>query len=210
LSAQGLLVAEIRYDFRQTHIAPVTSGTLDEVEVVFAALEQKARDALKGYGVAETSMVLKRSADMRYHHQATEIAVALPSGSLKPDQAPEIVESFHGAHEKRYGSQDRAAAVEFVTLIVSATTNTREEGYAVASRPSSGKSSVVGRRSVYFRDAGRTECELHDRELFAPGAELDGPALIESADSTVIVPPGWRMRCDTSRNLLLTRKTLTS
>ena len=37
LSAQGLLVADIRYDFRQTHVEPVIGGDIDGVERVLRA-----------------------------------------------------------------------------------------------------------------------------------------------------------------------------
>lgn len=206
LSAQGLLVAEIRYDFRQTHVAPVIGGDLDGIEKVFSGLERKAHEALKGYGIAEESVVLRRSADMRYHHQASEISVGLPNGRLRPDMGPEVAEAFHIAHEKRYGSQDRAAAVEFVTINVSATTNSQRASYAVSAQSSGGASALKGRRSVYFRDSGRTDCALYDRELLNPGDELVGPALIQAADSTTIVPSSWRVLCDQAGNLMLSRK----
>jgi N-methylhydantoinase A len=33
-----------------------------------------------------------------------------------------------------------------------------------------------------------------------------GPALIEAADSTTVMPPGWTVRCDRIGNLMITRK----
>src|SRR5690606_33546924 len=47
LSARGLLAADIRYDFRQTYVAPVLDGGLVEVERFYRALEQQGRAALK-------------------------------------------------------------------------------------------------------------------------------------------------------------------
>jgi len=33
-----------------------------------------------------------------------------------------------------------------------------------------------------------------------------GPALIEAADSTTVVPPGWTVCCDRIGNLMITRE----
>ncbi len=207
LSAQGLLVADVRYDFRQTHLAPVAAGDLAEVESVFAALEQKGRDALRRYGLGEKSVVVNRSADMRYPHQAHEITVPMPGGILTPAIAPEIIETFHRVHEKSYGRRDQAAAVEFVTLNVLAKGETSHpECKPLPEGDGSAARARKGPREVYFRDIGRADCEHYDRNLLRAGDRLAGPAIVEAVDSTTIVPPGWMLRCDPIGNLLLTRE----
>jgi N-methylhydantoinase A len=35
------------------------------------------------------------------------------------------------------------------------------------------------------------DAPVHDRAACAPGARIDGPALIEEPESTLVVPPGW-------------------
>jgi N-methylhydantoinase A len=57
---------------------------------------------------------------------------------------------------------------------------------------------------VFFRDAGLVECDCYDRALLRTGDELQGPAWIEAADSTTVVPPRWRVRCDSVGNLMVT------
>jgi N-methylhydantoinase A/oxoprolinase/acetone carboxylase beta subunit len=46
---------------------------------------------------------------------------------------------------------------------------------------------------------------LYDRDSLAPGACVDGPALVFQLDSTVYVAPGWSARVDGWRNLVLER-----
>jgi N-methylhydantoinase A len=40
------------------------------------------------------------------------------------------------------------------------------------------------------------EAEVYDGDRLGAGARLDGPAIVELAMTTVIVPRGWRLECD--------------
>ncbi|HEY0338147.1 MAG TPA: hydantoinase/oxoprolinase family protein, partial [Burkholderiales bacterium] len=207
LSAQGLLVADIRYDFRQTHVVPVLEGDLTQIDHVFAALEEQGKAALRLYGLDTHSIVFQRSADMRYRRQAYEINVRLAADKLEQSYAPRIAEAFHEVHERLYGRRDPAGVVEFVTLSVSAIGNSRRLNYRpLAQGDGSAAHAQKAARNVFFRDTGMIECPLYERAKLRAGDKLRGPALIEADDSTVVVPPEWMTRCDSMANLILTRE----
>jgi len=205
LSAQGLLAADVRYDFRQTYIAAVAGGDLAAVERLFEALELRGREALRNYGLAEDAIEFHRSADMRYRRQAYEINVRLPDRPLVAADGGGVAEAFHALHEKLYGRRDESGAIEFVTLVVTATGNVRRLAHApLESGDGSPARARKALHKVFFRDAGLVECDCYDRALLRTGDELQGPALIEAADSTTVVPPRWRVRCDSVGNLMVT------
>ncbi|MBI2290037.1 MAG: hydantoinase/oxoprolinase family protein, partial [Betaproteobacteria bacterium] len=207
LSAQGLLVADIRYDFRQTHVAPVMGGDIDAVERLFQALESRGRQALQSYGLADDTIAFLRSADMRYHRQAYEINVRLQDGALDASHQASIAETFHQVHERLYGRRDKAGVIQFVTLCVTAVGNTRRLAHQpLPPGDGSAKNALKSSHQVFFRDAGMTECPCYDRVLLRAGDTLRGPALIEAVDSTTVVPPGWTVHCDAIGNLMITRE----
>ena len=207
LSAQGLLVADVRYDFRQTHVRPVLEGDMAEIEGVFAALEAQGKAALRLYGLDPKEIEFQRTADMRYRRQAYEINVRLADEALKNSDAAQIVENFHTLHERLYGRRDPVGVVEFVTLCVSAIGNSRQLEYQpLAAGDGSAEHALKRHRKVFFRDAGIIDCPHYAREKLLAEDSLTGPALIEADDSTVVVPPGWRVRCDRLGNLILTRE----
>ena len=208
LSAQGLLAADIRYDFRQTHVAAIEGGDIAEVERRYRALEERGRQALHDYGLAESMLVLQRSADMRYRRQAYEINLRLQDESIEAAHAPAIAEAFHALHERLYGRRDEAGAIEFVTLVVTATGNTRRLVHEPLSKGNgSADQARKDPRQVFFREVGLVaRCPCYDRALLRAGDSLPGPALIEAADSTTVVPPLWAVRCDDVGNLIITRK----
>jgi N-methylhydantoinase A/oxoprolinase/acetone carboxylase beta subunit len=47
---------------------------------------------------------------------------------------------------------------------------------------------------------------VHARESLGAGARLHGPAVIDEADSTVLLRPGWRAEVHASGSLLLRRE----
>jgi N-methylhydantoinase A len=208
LSAQGLLAADIRYDFRQTHVAAVAGGDFGEVERRYRALEDRGRQALRDYGLAEGTIAFQRSADMRYRRQAYEINVRLQDESLEAAHAPAIAEAFHALHERLYGRRDEAGAIEFVTLVVTATGNTRRLAHEPLPKGNGSADQARKRsRQVFFREVGLVaECPCYDRALLRAGDSLPGPALIEASDSTTVVPPAWAVRCDDVGNLMITRE----
>jgi len=207
LSAQGLLVADIRYEFRQTHVTPVLGGDLARIERIFADLERQGREALGRYGVDAGAIGFQRSADMRYRRQAYELNVRLPDADLDKSDPTAIVESFHQMHERLYGRRDPGAVVEFVTLSLSAIGNSRRlEHRPLARGDGSAVHARKGVRKVYFRDLGIIDCPLYERSALLADDALAGPAVIEADDSTTVVPPDWRACCDTIGNLVLTKE----
>ena len=57
---------------------------------------------------------------------------------------------------------------------------------------------------AWFAQArGYVRTAVYDRYAFGPGSTAMGPALFEERESTVVVPPGARVHCDDSLNLIL-------
>ena len=206
LSAQGLLAADLRYDFRQTFVGAVASADLAEIEARFTALEAQGRNTLASHGIGDAAIVVMRTADMRYRRQAYELNVPLPPGALSAATLPALVESFHQAHERLYGRRDAAGAVEIVNLCVALTGNVRRPEYReIAIGDGNADHASKGTRNVFFANRGAFDCVRYERPQLRAGDSLQGPAIIEAADSTTLLPPDWSLRCDRIGNLFATR-----
>ena len=66
-------------------------------------------------------------------------------------------------------------------------------------------SATKSRRQVWFRETGTVDAAIHDRKRMAIGVDVPGPTVIESIESTILVPPGWQARMDDDGFVLLTR-----
>jgi N-methylhydantoinase A len=105
--------------------------------------------------------------------------------SAHPDPA-RLRARFERAHEERYGYSDGDAQLELVNLRVAALA-----GGARPELTSAGEASVVrGSRLVLF-GAERLQTAVVTGEP-AAGEVLEGPAVCELPEATVVIPPGWR------------------
>jgi len=50
---------------------------------------------------------------------------------------------------------------------------------------------------------GRVDCAIYDRDSIGPGDSLAGPAVVEALDTTIVVPPGWRVQANDSGHLIM-------
>ena len=63
-----------------------------------------------------------------------------------------------------------------------------------------------GRRAVYLDDTGEArQVPVFTRERLGRGHRLAGPAIVESGQTTLFVPQGWRLEVDRFNHVVLHR-----
>ena len=124
---------------------------------------------------------MRVTAELRYRGQAFELAVEAH------DDAGELREAFHAAHEEAYGYRDPEGEVELVTLRVTATEPGPDVDAAAAGQAAAGAEAST-RTAIFGGEELETAVLTGEPE---PGTRIDGPALVELPESTLAVPPGW-------------------
>ena len=208
-SAYGLLAAEFKNDYARTFPQQSSDYDLDGMGRVFAELEREGIDWLDGEGVPQSDHVIALYADLRYAHQGSELTIPYSGSNVNADGLREMLGDFHEQHRQLYGfSLDQP--VEIVTLRVTAAGQVGQ--VQLQTLPSSDGSSdaattadaLIQRRQVYFDEAaGFVDCPIYDRAILRPNSEIDGPAILEGMDSTVVINPGWRSRTDQYGNCII-------
>jgi N-methylhydantoinase A len=194
-SALGLVGSDLKRDYVRT--VYVTSADADPAgfESAFAALEREGAAMLDRAGVAPTRQRFERSVDARYARQSYELSVPVPSGAIDAATLAQIAETFHDLHRRTYGHDNRSEPVQLVNVRLTAVGATPV--LAIRDKPASpGTDAVKARRRLWFRDVGAVEAAIYDRARMPAGLLALGPAVIESLESTILVPPGWQARMD--------------
>jgi N-methylhydantoinase A len=165
--------------------------TAGGIAAAVAELAERARDAL-GEPDAELDVVY----ELRYRGQAFELAVP-----AAPDAQPDHLRvEFEARHEDRYGYSDPEQQLELVTIRVSASTpgaDLRLEDAELAPEPER------SRRRATIGGAQR-ELEVF-RGTPAPGRTIEGPAIVELPEATLLIPDGWVGEADRAGTLQLGR-----
>jgi N-methylhydantoinase A len=185
LSALGLAISDLRRDYVRPHL-----GRDDPLEEAFAELAARARRDLGDRATLEPA------ADLRYAGQSFELTV--PAGGDPAD----LAERFHAAHEQRYGYRMPGEPVELVNLRLTATLPT--DAPPLREPPAAGPRPAPTPRRMHLDGAWR-EAPVWARAGLAPGATLDGPAVVELPEATCLVAAGWGARVDDAGTLVLTR-----
>ena len=145
---------------------------------------------------------------MRYVLQEWELTVRIPSEIAATAGVPDIVGFFHATHQARYGFARPDMPVEFVALLVSASSPADAEPQPASARGRSGAAAEPAFRRVYIDPAhGAEDVRVHERRLLVPGDVVAGPCLVEEPTATAYVQPGWLARVDELGNLIARRET---
>jgi N-methylhydantoinase A len=161
--------------------------------------------AVLGRTIPADEIRFHRFADMRYRKQGYEIRVPIPEGPLDASRRDEIQRSFEAAYRAIYGHTVRDAPIEVVSWRVVAQGPRPTLGLptsAAAGRDS--RAARKGTRELYLPDTrGYAEIPVYDRYALGAGATLEGPAVIEERESTVVVSATARIRVDDASNVIV-------
>jgi N-methylhydantoinase A len=201
LCAYGSLVADLKSDFVATLL--VRSDQIDWVylEKRFAALEEQARRWLRDQTGSLGRHAIVRAADMRYKGQSFEVTVVLDDERRRVRSLPEALAAFHEDYEAVYSQSDHAAPVEFVNIRVTISGETPRP--AIAELPAANGVRPAWRTRDVFIDGAWQAATVYEREELRAGQELNGPAVVEQDDTTVLLPAGTRGGVDRWANILV-------
>ena len=63
---------------------------------------------------------------------------------------------------------------------------------------------IASQRQVFFNESsGFVPCNIYDRDRLASGSIINGPAILEGMDSTVLINPGWTGHIDEYGNCIM-------
>jgi N-methylhydantoinase A len=203
LSAVGFLSAALSIDFVHSWHTELESVDPEAAAAAFAGMEDEGGRVLAGSGVAEETIVHTRSLDMRFVGQGSEIEVSVPP--VGPDWRDQVRARFVEQYEERFGS---VAPGEVRAEILSWRVTSRgpEPDTALrAALPDEAGDPLLGHRDAYFPEAGGyTSTAVYDRYRLAVGVQVDGPALVQEREATLVLPPGAHCVVEKDGSLVVT------
>ena len=189
--AVGLRDAQFRHQVRFLPVLPCQPGPvgLGRTQGHSGGIgEARAGTSSLNQGVSPDAVEMHYSADMRYLDQIYEVTVPLPDPSL-PDQEflSRWASNFHQRYEELYSYSQQDQEVRLITLRVTAVG--RLPRIAQPDRAGdTGATSPLGSRRVFLGEWH--EAPAYSIDTLPVGAEIHGPAVLESDFTTVLVWPG--------------------
>ena len=203
--AFGAAAADVLHIFEHSEIlaAPVRS---EQLNANLDTIEKRAHAMMAGEGISAARQRFEFSLDVRHKGQINEVEVLIPWKRLPADYEPRLRKLFVERYEKLYGRGSALAGAQLEIVVC------RLRARALTPRPkltrSRGatkavpKSAVLRPRTIWWKGLKKTP--VYDGEKLAAGNTIRGPAIVETADTTVVVHPGTTLRVDALDNFEIT------
>jgi N-methylhydantoinase A len=205
ISAYGLLVAPLAFDFVRTAPLRLDGADWGRVNALFAEMEAEGRGILRRAGVGDSDMHVRRAAEMRYVGQGHEVEVEVPAGELGPGHLEAVTAAFEDAYRALYSRTPLGVAIEALNwrVVVSGPPPALSLDTATAGPDGSPGAVIKKTRPAYFPEhGGYVDTPVYNRYRLAVGTSFDGPAIVEERESTTVIGPGASVRVDAARTLV--------
>src|SRR3954470_9066814 len=186
LSAWGMLATDLRFEVARTHIGDARALDGAAVKHLFEGMEAEGMARLRASFAGPARPA--RSVDMRYGEQVFEITVPLEDMDWSvTDPLPQIVERFHRRHEAlyTYSMPDQESVLVNARVTVS---GILEDLPQEPSLPAAKPAGPRGERRLYLEDW--VAAPVYAFDALALAQRIEGPAIIESPMTTVLLRPG--------------------
>jgi len=202
LAAAGLLAAPIEHEVSGAFLTPIAQADPATLANALGELDRKADALMQSERISGLPRERLALADVGYLGQSHYIEV--PIDLAAPDPLALLYRSFEAAHERLNGHRTGAPA-KIVNLRV--VHRARRPAIAVGREAplARGRSQKATRSVLFPGDTTRADAAIHVRDLIGKGERIAGPAIIEQADSTTVLPDGWTAEVTGGAALLLTR-----
>lgn len=206
--AFGAAAADVLHIFEHSEIMP-TPVPAKRVNDALDDLEKKALALMKSEGIAPKRQRFEFSLDVRHRGQINEVEVPLSSNRVGASYEPGLRRNFVERYEKLYGRGSALAGAQLEIVVA------RLRARALTPRPKLVASKKATKavppsakrkaRSIYWPDLGKFRpTPVFDGEKLAIGNKIKGPAIVETADTTVVVHPSRTLRLDALGNFEIT------
>ncbi len=194
LSACGMQFSDIQVEHTATR--PTRSDDFDRAQVN-AALEEidgvldsfAAQLAARGFSDCRKQYRV----DAHYAAQVWDIAVDLPASRISDAGLVDtLIETFHANHRRIYSVEDRASAIEFLNWTGRLAIRLPQAG--VTAHSGTQRTSSTATRSALFDLDVRHQTAIWRGDAVVVGQLIAGPAIIEEATTTLVLPPDTRAR----------------
>lgn len=189
-SAWGMLLSDLRRDYLQTQIVEL-SGPEGAVQIntALSMLEEQALNEFAAENIDRSRVRFIRYGRCRYQNQEHSVEIALPDGIITASQIDAIRNHFDSEYEREYTYRLTAPAelVCYHLIAIAEVDKLKPEKH-----PKTGKKlldATKGTRLVDFVESGIHQATIYDGDALEPGMSFTGPAIVEEADTTVVIPP---------------------
>ncbi len=203
-TARGMLFADVRREFRATHLQRLDASGAQTAQAVIDELSGRARSAFATV-TTDDALELRCAAELRFLGQSHQFLIDIPAGMLGTRETEPLAAAFRAAHTRMYGFASETEPVEMVELVVTATSRlSKPQVPRLAPGNGDARQALKGTREVWFDVEAPAATAIYERDRLCAGDAINGPAIVEAPDSTILIGIGSRALIDEIGNIAIT------
>lgn len=174
------------------------------INAAWSELRAQVESEFAKSGVTPEAITYRPAVQMLYYGQLNNLEVVSPKLEIElPEDLQRLCDGFEQVYSRIYGHGARTPQFGYMIHSVTMSGTTEVEKPIL---PREGlqapdtwrKQAVKGTRPIYYNGVWQN-ATLIDLDRLGAGAEIAGPAIVESPSSTMVIPPGRRVRLDKHR-----------
>ena len=207
LSAYGIGLADLRSMAQRSIERPLADATVRDLAQLGGELERRVRAELVDQGVEVARIRTEMRVHLRYAGSVTALDVAFATtASMRT--------AFEDVHRRRFGFAfaDREIVVEQLDVEGIGAMEAIDEPapglvpILADARPRPRREVELFTAPAPHQPGERWRAPVYERDHLTPGDRIEGPAVIASATTTVVVEPEWAAQVTRRDHLILERR----
>lgn len=190
LSAAGALMSDLRADFHSAFVTSSRDFDHAGVNEVLNELHERCEKFAEHAGVSADAVSISFTTEARYSTQVWEIEAPLNCTAVHTHaELNMLCEAFHRTHKELFTFSDPSSDIVFIGWSAHVACKLGKDTGLQLEEPADCASKLKQRRA-YFGGVGWSKVNVYRLETLKAGEHIDGPAIVESAFTTIVVDPG--------------------
>ena len=203
-AAVGFLAAPVSYEVARSRYMRLSDFDGALIDAVMGEMRHEAREIVEA--ATDAPLAENRRAYMRYAGQGYEIAVELPAGSADGYGREALHAAFEDAYRTLYGRVIPDLDIEVLSWTLTLGAPPAALSAAAPANEGTVADGPPAATELYDPGAGaRLPAWRCARESLAPGAAVEGPALIVEAQTTTVLSPAFHARVSPRGDIVMER-----
>ena len=200
-SAIGFLRAPVAYEVVRSKYIRLSELNVATLSSMFVEMREEASVLVRS-GAPDAPLTEHRLAYMRYLGQGHEIPVVIEDNA----SSDAVKAAFEKAYTRLFGRTIPDLEVEILSWTLSLSAPETPIEFAINATSDKAAEGAAGTRAFFDQAVGGfVEAQVVARDSLADGRQVDGPALVEEAQTTTVVPTGFSAALTSHGHLSLSR-----
>ncbi|MSQ56055.1 MAG: hydantoinase/oxoprolinase family protein [Limnohabitans sp.] len=200
-SALGCVMADMRHDAVQTLNTVLNDLDIEALQQRLKSLSAACQQRLDSAGVEFERIEEQISLDMLYQGQTHTLAVTLPQQTISRTM---IQSAFESVYQQAFGRVLHGLVIRLMNLRYARMGIRPKFDLSVLAPQGKGSTQSLGVQKVYHASQW-WDAKRYDRLALPVQTVIEGPAILEQADTTVWLEPDFSARVDAWGNLIVQR-----